>query len=253
MGEVYQARDTSLARIVAVKVLPATFATDRDRLKRFEHEARAAAALNHPGVMAVYDLGLHEGSPYLVTELLEGASLRQKLDAERLSVPKAISYGAQVAQALAAAHEKGIVHRDLKPDNLFITAMDRVKILDFGLAKLTAPGDLNKSLVDATGTVHAVLGTIGYMAPEQARGLPTDHRADIFAFGCVLFEMLQGQRAFMRDTPADTFSAILKEPAPEMASSPISRCRRRCTISFDAAWKKIQPRDSSRQAISRSR
>jgi Tol biopolymer transport system component len=220
MGEVYQARDTSLARIVAVKVLPATFATDRDRLKRFEHEARAAAALNHPGVMAVYDLGLHEGSPYLVTELLEGASLRQRLDAERLSVSKAIDYGTQVAQALAAAHEKGIVHRDLKPDNLFITAGNRVKILDFGLAKLTSPGDLSKSLVDATGTVQAVLGTIGYMAPEQARGQPTDHRADIFSLGCVLFEMLQGQRAFIRDTPADTFSAILTDPPPEMTSSP---------------------------------
>jgi eukaryotic-like serine/threonine-protein kinase len=220
MGEVYQARDTSLARVVAVKVLPATFATDRERLKRFEHEARAAAALNHPGVMAVYDLGLHEGSPYLVTELLEGVSLRQKLASERLAVPKAIGYGAQIAQALAAAHEKGIVHRDLKPDNLFITANDRVKILDFGLAKLMAPGDMNASIADATGTVHAVLGTIGYMAPEQARGLPTDHRADIFSFGCVLFEMLQGQRAFGRDSPADTFSAILKEPAPELTSSP---------------------------------
>ncbi len=140
MGEVYHAHDARLGRRVAVKVIPAIFATDRERLRRFEQEARAAAALNHPGVLAVYDVGVHEGAPYLVTELLEGVSLRDKLNAERLSIQKAIDYAGQVAQALAAAHDKGIVHRDIKPDNLFITTADRVKILDFGLAKLTAHG-----------------------------------------------------------------------------------------------------------------
>ena len=218
MGEVYYAHDARLGRVVAIKVIPAIFAADRERLRRFEQEARAAAALNHPGVLAVYDIGVHEGAPYLVTELLEGMSLRDKLNAEHLSTQKAIDYGGQVAQALAAAHEKGIVHRDIKPDNLFITTGDRVKILDFGLAKLTASTDPDQTLAPQTGSGAAV-GTIGYMAPEQARGQPADHRADIFAFGCVLFEMLQGRRAFGRDTPADTLSALLTDPAPVLTSS----------------------------------
>ena len=220
MGEVYYAQDTRLGRVVAIKVIPAIFATDRERLRRFEQEARAAAALNHPGVLAVYDVGVHEGQPYLVTELLEGASLREKLDAEHLSIQKAVDYATQIAQALAAAHDKGVVHRDIKPDNLFVTSNDRVKILDFGLAKLTATADPEGTRIDGTGTGAGAVGTIGYMAPEQARGQAADHRADIFAFGCVLFEMLQGRRAFGRDTPADTLSAILKDPPPVMTSSP---------------------------------
>jgi hypothetical protein len=220
MGEVYHARDARLGRRVAVKVIPAIFATDHERLRRFEQEARAAAALNHPGVLAVYDVGVHEGAPYLVTELLEGVSLRDKLNAEHLSIQKAIDYGGQVAQALAAAHDKGIVHRDIKPDNLFITTSDRVKILDFGLAKLMArEADADRTVAERTGSSAGAVGTIGYMAPEQARGQPADHRADIFAFGCVLFEMLEGRRAFGRDTPADTLSAILSEPSPVLTSS----------------------------------
>ena len=220
MGEVYHAQDTRLGRVVAIKVIPAIFATDRDRLRRFEQEARAAAALNHPGVLAVYDVGVHEGQPYLVTELLQGVSLREKLDAEHLSVQKAVDYATQIAQALAAAHDKGVVHRDIKPDNLFVTSTDRVKILDFGLAKLTATSDPEGTRIDGTGAGGGAVGTIGYMAPEQARGQAADHRADIFAFGCVLFEMLQGRRAFGRDTPADTLSAILTDPPPVMTSSP---------------------------------
>jgi eukaryotic-like serine/threonine-protein kinase len=220
MGEVYHAHDARLGRRVAVKVIPAIFATDRERLRRFEQEARAAAALNHPGVLAVYDVGVHEGAPYLVTELLEGVSLRDKLNAEHVSIPRAIDYGAQIALALAAAHDKGIVHRDIKPDNLFITTADRVKILDFGLAKLVArEAEVDRTVAEQTGTGAGAVGTIGYMAPEQARGQPADHRADIFAFGCVLYEMLTGRRAFGRDTPADTLSAILTEPAPLLTTS----------------------------------
>jgi eukaryotic-like serine/threonine-protein kinase len=220
MGEVYHARDGRLGRRVAVKVIPAIFATDHERLRRFEQEARAAAALNHPGVLAVYDVGVHQGAPYLVTELLEGVSLRDKLNAEHLSIQKAIDYGGQIALALAAAHDKGIVHRDIKPDNLFITTADRVKILDFGLAKLTARElDADGTIAERTGSGVGAVGTIGYMAPEQARGQSADHRADVFAFGCVLFEMLQGRRAFGRDTPADTLSAILSDPAPVLTSS----------------------------------
>ena len=220
MGEVYHARDGRLGRRVAVKVIPAIFATDHERLRRFEQEARAAAALNHPGVLAVYDVGVHQGAPYLVTELLEGVSLRDKLNAEHLSIQKAIDYGGQIALALAAAHDKGIVHRDIKPDNLFITTADRVKILDFGLAKLTARElDADGTIAERTGSGAGAVGTIGYMAPEQARGQSADHRADVFAFGCVLFEMLQGRRAFGRDTPADTLSAILSDPAPVLTSS----------------------------------
>ena len=219
MGEVYHAHDARLGRRVAVKVIPAIFARDLERLRRFEQEAQAAAALNHPGVLAVYDVGVHEGAPYLVTELLEGVSLRDKLNAEHLSIQKAIDYGVQLAQALAAAHDKGIVHRDIKPDNLFITTADRVKILDFGLAKLTAMADPDRTLAEQTGSGVGGGGTIGYMAPEQARGQPADRRADIFAFGCVLFEMLQGRRAFGRDTAADTLNASLSDPAPVLTTS----------------------------------
>jgi len=214
MGEVYRARDARLNRDVAIKVLPAAFSADLDRLARFEQEARATAALNHPNILGVYDIGTHEGSPYLVSELLEGGTLRDQIHG--LPVRKAIDYAVQIAHGLAAAHEKGIVHRDVKPENIFITSDGRVKILDFGLAKLTfrdpAAGALSTmSTLPPHTAVGIVLGTVGYMAPEQVRGLDADHRSDIFAFGAVLYEMLSGRRAFVGDSPMDVMSMILKE------------------------------------------
>ena len=218
MGEVYRARDPRLGREVAIKVLPASFSQDPDRLKRFEAEARAAGVLNHPNITAVYDFGSHDGAPYIVTELLEGETLRSRLGPGAISPRKAIDYAMQIAKGLAAAHEKGIVHRDLKPENIFLTKDGRVKILDFGLAKLKIDG-AESGQTDA-GTVSGgtlpgvVLGTMGYMSPEQVRGKPADKRSDLFSFGTILYEMLAGQRAFRGDTAADTITAILsKEPA----------------------------------------
>jgi eukaryotic-like serine/threonine-protein kinase len=219
MGRVYRARDSQLARTVAIKMLPPSFAADADCLRRFEQESRATALLSHPGVLSVFDVGVHDGVPYQVSELLEGSTLRERLDAERLSVRQAVEFGTQIAEALAAAHGKGIVHRDLKPENLFVTSSDRIKILDFGLARLTAAAG-SEARADATGTLdNAILGTPGYMAPEQARGQKADHRADIFSFGCVLYEMLQGRRAFQGDSVADRLSAVLKEAPSPLASS----------------------------------
>ncbi|MCJ7441619.1 MAG: serine/threonine protein kinase, partial [Thermoanaerobaculaceae bacterium] len=218
MGEVYRARDPRLGREVAIKVLPAEFASDPERLRRFELEAHAVAALSHPNVLAVYDVGTHEGSPYLVTELLEGETLRERLRTGDLTVRRAVEFAVQVAQGLAAAHEKGIIHRDLKPANVFVTKDGHVKILDFGIAKL-APQRLAEpgqaaTVVEVTETGTA-LGTVGYMSPEQVRGQSVDHRTDIFSFGCVLYELLSGRRAFSGDTAADTISAILaKDPLP---------------------------------------
>lgn len=223
MGEVYRARDTQLARDVAIKVLPAFLSNDPERLRRFEQEARAAAALNHPNILAVYQMGTYEGSPYLVSELLEGSTLRDLMKGGPLSSRKAIDYGAQIARGLAAAHEKGIVHRDLKPENLFVTKDGRVKILDFGLAKLMQRPQTDETaptMEDGTDA-GVVMGTVGYMAPEQVRGEPADHRADIFAFGAVLYEMLSGQRAFKKPTSAETMTAILKEEPPSMSQSSI--------------------------------
>jgi len=214
MGEVYRARDDRLGRDVALKVLKSTLAHDQDRLHRFEQEARAAAALSHPNIVAVYDIGVHEGAPYIVTELLEGETLRQRLSSGPIPIRQAADYGAQIAQALAVAHEKHIVHRDLKPENLFLTKDGRIKILDFGIAKLTSlEVSDDSSITDLTTQTKsgAVLGTVAYMSPEQLRGKPVDHRSDIFSLGAILYEMLTGQRAFAGETEVDTMTAVLKE------------------------------------------
>ncbi|HWX91831.1 MAG TPA: WD40 repeat domain-containing serine/threonine protein kinase [Terriglobales bacterium] len=220
MGEVYRAHDPRLRRDVAVKVIPHFVSNDADRLRRFEQEARAAAALNHPNILEVHQLGMYEGAPYLVSELLEGETLREHLQRSRLALRKAIDYGVQIARGLAAAHEKGIVHRDLKPENLFITKNGRAKILDFGLAKLPKPQSSSKNsaptLDDKTGP-GVVLGTVGYMAPEQVRGQTADHRADIFAFGAILYEVLTGKRAFQELTSVETMGAILNEDPPDVS------------------------------------
>jgi serine/threonine protein kinase len=217
MGEVYRAHDSRLGRDVAIKVLPSSLSANSGRLRRFEQEARAAAALNHPNILAVHQMGTYEGAPYLVSELLEGGTLREQIQRGRLSVRKAIDYSVQIARGLSAAHEKGIVHRDLKPENLFVTKDGRVKILDFGLAKLTQPqSSSEQSAPTLTESTEAgvVMGTVGYMAPEQVRGQTADYRADIFAYGAILYEMLAGKRAFQKATSADTMSAILNEDPP---------------------------------------
>lgn len=221
MGEVYRARDTRLGREVAIKVLPAAFATDADRLRRFEQEARAVGMLNHPNILIVHDIGTHDGCPYIVSELLDGETLRERMSGAALPPRKAIEYAQQIARGLSAAHEKGIVHRDLKPENLFITKDGRVKILDFGLAKLTQSKSVSEGLTDApTEPGHtesgAILGTVGYMSPEQVLGQTADHRADIFSFGAILYEMLAGQRAFHGKSAIETMNAILKDDPPDM-------------------------------------
>lgn len=219
MGEVYRARDTHLGRDVAIKVLASFLSADTDRLKRFEQEARAAAALNHPNILVVFQLGTHDGVPYLAAELLEGSTLRELLQRGALPIRKAIDYGAQSARGLAAAHEKGIVHRDLKPENVFVTKDGRVKILDFGLARLLPQRDeveVNAPTLSDLTHPGTVMGTVGYMSPEQVRGKPADHRADIFAFGAILYEMLTGKRAFQKSTSAETMTAILNEEPPSL-------------------------------------
>lgn len=223
MGEVYRAHDSRLNRTVAIKVLPASFSADRDRLQRFAQEARAAAALNHPNILSIFDIGEEKGAPYVVSELLEGETLRERLRNGALPIRRAVDYALQVARGLAAAHEKGIVHRDLKPENLFLTSDGRVKILDFGLAKLTLPeshaGSGDSLTVEVATEAGVVMGTAGYMSPEQVRGKSVDHRSDIFAFGAILYEMISGKRAFHGETTADTMSAILKEETPELAET----------------------------------
>jgi len=217
MGEVYRARDRRLDRDVAIKVLPAFLSSDPDRLWRFEQEARAAAALNHPNILAVFQMGTYEGTPYLVSELLEGSTLREHVRRGPLPIRKAVDYAIQITRALAAAHDKGIVHRDLKPENLFVTKDGRVKILDFGLAKLTQPKPETTSTTSALQEQTEsgmVMGTVGYMAPEQVRGESADHRADIFAFGAVLYEIVSGKRAFERPTAVETMQAILRADPP---------------------------------------
>ena len=225
MGEVWKARDPRLGRDVAIKVLPASFSADADRLRRFEQEARAAGILNHPNITAVLDIGEDErtGAPYVVQELLEGETLRQALAGGKLSARRAIDYAVQIAHGLAAAHEKGIVHRDLKPENVFVTKDGRVKILDFGLARVThaEEGSQATNLPTATAGTEPgmVLGTLGYMSPEQVRGKLADARSDLFSFGAILYEMLAGQRAFKGDSAADTMSAILREDPPDISAT----------------------------------
>jgi Tol biopolymer transport system component len=238
MGEVYRARDTRLDRDVAIKVLPAELAADPERLRRFEQEARAVAVLDHPNVLAIHDVGNHEGAPYLVTELLEGESLRARIDRGALPPRKAVELSVQIARGLAAAHAKGIVHRDLKPENVFITKGGQVKILDFGIAKLVprrAPEELAKATTEVGATQSgAMLGTVGYMSPEQVRGQAVDGRSDIFSFGCVLYEMLCGRRAFARETAVDTISAILHADPCDLGDTtarirgPLRQIVRRC-------------------------
>jgi serine/threonine protein kinase len=231
MGEVYRARDSRLGRDVAIKILPAEVAADPDRLRRFEQEARAAAALNHPNILSVHDVGTDNGVTYLVTELLEGQTLREALTSpdRGLSMDRALDSAVQIADGLAAAHARGIVHRDLKPENLFVTSDGHVKILDFGLAKFTdTSGSIDGNspnspteLTPANTGSGVILGTVGYMAPEQVRGQAVDARTDIFAFGCVLYELLTGTRAFHGDTAMDTLSAILsRAPMPLAEARP---------------------------------
>jgi Tol biopolymer transport system component len=210
MGEVYQARDERLARDVAIKVLPPFLTNDPDRLRRFEQEAQATAALNHPNILAAYQMGVYEGAPYLVSELLEGSTLRELMKRGPLPSRTAIEYAVQIARGLAAAHRKGITHRDLKPENLFVTKDGHVKILDFGLAKLTNASKAGEAATE----VGRVMGTAGYMSPEQVRGEAADYRTDFFAFGAIFYEMLSGQRAFKKPTTAETMSAILNEDPP---------------------------------------
>ena len=238
MGEVYRAHDEKLDREVAIKVLPEEVANKPDRLARFEREAKAVAKLNHPNILDVYELGDHEGRPFMATELLEGETLRERLEGGTLGWHKATEIGAAVADGLAAAHQAGIVHRDLKPSNVFLTADGRVKVLDFGLARHDAIETEKSETHAPTVTRHTdpgtVLGTVGYMSPEQVKGETVDGRSDIFSLGCVLYEMVSGQRAFARDTAVETMSAILKEepaeisttgeaPPPELAGN-VRRC-----------------------------
>jgi serine/threonine protein kinase len=239
MGEVYRARDPRLNRDVAIKILPASFANDEDRLGRFEQEALATSALNHPNILTVYDIGTHEGAPYIVAELLEGEDLRAHLNRGPIEPRTAVGYAQQIASGLAAAHAKNVIHRDLKPENIFISTEGRVKILDFGLAKLRP----QSHAIEAASTVQTlramtapgtVMGTVGYMSPEQVRGEEVDHRSDIFSFGVLLHEMLRGRRTFTGESAIEVMNAILKDEPEELTetdkriSSALERIVRRC-------------------------
>jgi serine/threonine protein kinase/Tfp pilus assembly protein PilF len=237
MGVVYRAKDERLDRNVAIKVLPEEVATDSDRLRRFEREAKAVAKLDHPNILAIHDFGTDESVTYSVTELLDGQDLRQAVPASGMPWQKVVEMGAAIADGLAAAHGKGIVHRDLKPENVFVTSDGRVKVLDFGLAQMKEPVDeeaATATLTPAGTAVGTVMGTMGYMSPEQLRGERADARSDIFALGCVLYEMLSGRTAFLRDSTAETTAAILKEEPERLSSTgailpaDVERCIHRC-------------------------
>ena len=218
MGEVFRARDERLDREVALKLIRPASSANPDHLRRFELEARAAAALNHPNIVAVYDIGVDEGTPYIVCELLEGQTLRKRLSQGALPVPLAVEYSLQIVQGLTAAHQRRIIHRDLKPENLFVTTDGRIKILDFGVAKLQSATEESGRTVEELTTITKsgmVLGTVAYMAPEQLRGKPVDHRCDIFSVGAILYEMLAGRRAFRGETEVDTITAVLREDPPD--------------------------------------
>src|SRR5688572_26325133 len=239
MGEVYRARDTRLDRDVAIKVLPERLANDAHALARFEREAKAVAALSHPNILSIHDFETHQGIRYAVTELLDGATLREHLEGGAVTPRKAVEFALQIAHGLAAAHEKGIVHRDLKPENVFVTRDGHVKILDFGLAKGMEPAALaaETEAPTASGGTEpgTVLGTVGYMSPEQVRGRSVDPRSDIFSFGVLLYEMLAGRRAFRGDSAVETMNAILTGEPPELtgaegagAPAGLARIVRRC-------------------------
>ena len=234
MGAVYRAKDTRLGRDVAVKILTALTLSDQERIQRFEQEARATGMLNHPNLLTIYDVGNENGTAYIVSELLEGETLRERLERGPLAPRRAVDAALQVANGLAAAHEKGIIHRDLKPDNIFLTRDGRAKILDFGIAKLSAKSDDGGMFPQAATEPGMVLGTVGYMSPEQVRGEKVDTRSDIFAFGAILYEMLTGVRAFKRSSSIETLGAILKEDPPDLAESlpnvppALERLSRRC-------------------------
>ncbi|HEY6770592.1 MAG TPA: protein kinase [Candidatus Sulfotelmatobacter sp.] len=221
MGEVFRARDERLHRDVALKLIRPASSENPDHIRRFELEARAAAALNHPNIVSIYDVGFDQGLHYIVSELLEGQTLRERLSAGPISSRQATDYVLQIVQGLAAAHERGIVHRDLKPENIFLTREGRIKILDFGVAKLQSifPNDADTKNVQSMATVTksgAIVGTVAYMSPEQLRGKQVDHRSDIFSVGAILYEMLTGRRAFAGETEVDTMTAVLREEPPEM-------------------------------------
>src|SRR5438105_4408992 len=221
MGEVYRAHDTRLLRDVALKILQESFTADPDRLRRFEQEARAIAALNHPNIVSVFDVGVADSVHYIVTELIEGETLRQRIPAQGMPTRKAVELAVQLANGLAAAHDQGIAHRDLKPENILITKDGRLKILDFGLAKLRRSHAQTETVDGMTGAetnAGMVLGTVGYMSPEQVRGEPADQLSDIFSYGSILYEMISGQRAFKKSTGAETMTAILHEEPQELSS-----------------------------------
>ncbi len=221
MGEVYQGHDPRLGRDVAIKILPGEFASSATRLHRFEREARAAAALSHPNILAVYDVGTDGGTPYLVSEFLEGRTLREALNEGAIPFRKALELARQILSGLAAAHARGITHRDLKPENIFLTSDGRVKILDFGIAKWVGPAapgpEARTNAPDTETDPGTILGTVGYMAPEQATGRDVDFRSDQFAFGVVVYEMLSGRRAFERPTRVEELAAIVRDEPPDLA------------------------------------
>ena len=251
-GRCYRARDTRLGRDVAIKTLPAGLAADPERLRRFEIEAKAASLLSHPNIVSVYDIGTTDGQPYIVSELLDGETLRERLGRGPLAPRKAVEIGVAIAEALAAAHARGIVHRDLKPENLFLQRDGRPKILDFGIAKLTTaePGNVGAApTVSALTDVGVAVGTLGYMAPEQVRGEPVDHRTDIFAFGAVLHEMIAGTPAFRRDSRIATVNAVLEADPPSWPTP----WPRRCDGSSSGASRSRLTSGSNPPAISRLR